>query len=98
MNSTNLSHAALALACQVVIAAVAWLAGVPLFPAFVMGGLLAVGFYWGREVAQAEAKAGGDPWWIGFDIRLWGTDAKYDLLMPVVVCGASIAVAAVFAS
>ena len=51
-----------------------------------MGGLLAVGFYWGREVAQAERKAGTPPWWSGFDVRKWSLDAKLDLLFPVIAC------------
>ena len=60
--------------------------GADLLSAVVMGGLFAVGFYFGREVAQAERKAGTPPWWSGFDGRKWSLDAKLDLLFPVIVC------------
>lgn len=86
MNVTNIYHSALALACQLVVAFSLRIVGADMTTACAMGGLLAVGFYWGREVAQAEAKAGGTPWWIGFDIRQWSQDSIYDLAMPVGVC------------
>jgi hypothetical protein len=60
--------------------------GADLLSAVVMGGLFAVGFYFGREVAQTERKAGTPPWWSGFDGRKWSLDAKLDLLFPVIVC------------
>lgn len=88
MNLSNLSHAGLALACQIVIALIAWIFGASLFEASVMGGLLAVGFYWGREVDQAERKAGTPPWWSGFDVRKWSQDAILDLAAPAVACAA----------
>lgn len=86
MNITNLFHAAFAVVCQLAVTTVLWLVGVDTTTACAMGGLLAVGFYWGREVAQAEAKSGGTPWWVGFDFRLWSQDSIYDLAMPVGAC------------
>lgn len=86
MNFTNLFHAVLAVACQLVVATVLWLVGVDFTTACAMGGLLAVGFYWGREVTQTEAKAGGTPWWIGFDFRQWRQDSIYDLAVPAGAC------------
>lgn len=86
MNSSNFAHAGLALACQVLTALIAWAFGAEVFEACVMGAMLAIGFYLGREVTQAERKAGGDPWYIGFEMRLWSKDAIYDLLFPTVVC------------
>ena len=86
MNITNLTHALLAISCQLVAATALWIVGTDFTTACAMGGLLAVGFYWGREVAQAEAKAGGAPWWIGFDATKWSTDAIYDLVFPLVAC------------
>ena len=86
MNWTNLAHAGLALAVQAVTALIASAFGASFFTGLTMGALLVVGFYWGREVAQAEVKAGGDPWYIGFEIRLWSKDAIYDLVVPTVAC------------
>ena len=86
MNITNLFHAVLAVVCQLVVATALWLIGIDYTTACAMGGLLAVGFYFGREVTQAEAKAGGSPWWVGFDIRKWSKDSIYDLVFPTVVC------------
>lgn len=54
------------------------------------GGFLGVGFYWGREVAQAERKLGTPPWWSGLDIRKWSQDAVLDLVCPLVVCSAAV--------
>ena len=85
MNITNLTHALLAVACQLAVATVLWLVGTDFTTACAMGGLLAVGFYWGREVPQAETKAGGTPWG-GFDFRQWTQDSIYDLAMPVGAC------------
>lgn len=88
MNFTNLFHAVLAVVCQLVVATALWIVGIDFTTACAMGGLLAVGFYWGREVTQAEAKAkaGGTPWWVGFDFRLWSQDSIYDLALPVGAC------------
>lgn len=58
---------------------------------FWAGGLAAVLFFLGREVAQREYKlANGESVktlkpWEGFDILKWGPDAKLDLAVPVVV-------------
>lgn len=86
MNITNLFHAVLAVACQLIVATALWLVGIDFPTACAMGGLFAVGFYFGREVAQAEAKAGGTPWWIGFDVRKWSADAICDLAFPLATC------------
>lgn len=53
-----------------------------------MGGLLAVGFYWGREVDQNERKRGTPPWWSGFVMTKWSTDSVLDLVFPIVACAA----------
>lgn len=86
MNESNFAHAGLALLSQMMTALMATALGADLLSAVVMGGLFAVGFYFGREVAQAERKAGTPPWWSGFDGRKWSLDAKLDLLFPVIVC------------
>ena len=86
MNLSNFAHAGLALVFQLITALMATALGADLLSAVVMGGLFAVGFYFGREVAQAERKAGTPPWWSGFDARKWSLDAKLDLLFPVIVC------------
>ena len=49
----------------------------------VISGLFPVGFYFGREVAQHERKMGGKPWYVGFKIWEWSTDAKLDFAFPV---------------
>lgn len=86
MNFTNLFHAVLAIACQLVVATALWIVGIDFSTACAMGGLLAGGFYWGREVTQVETKAGGTPWWVGFDFRQWSQDSIYDLAVPVGAC------------
>lgn len=86
MNESNFAHTGLALLAQMMSALMATALGADLLSAVVMGGLFAVGFYFGREVAQAERKAGTPPWWSGFDVRKWSGDAKLDLLFPVIVC------------
>lgn len=86
MNESNFAHAGLALLAQMMTALMATALGADLLSAVVMGGLFAVGFYFGREVAQAERKAGTPPWWSGFEVRKWSGDAKLDLLFPVIVC------------
>ena len=86
MNESNFAHAGLALLAQMMTALMATALGADLLSAVVMGGLFAVGFYFGREVAQAERKAGTPPWWSGFDVRKWSLDAKIDLLFPVICC------------
>lgn len=86
MNLSNVAHGALASLAQLLTMLVAWALQVDLFTGALLGALLAVGFYLGREVAQAERKAGGTPWWIGFDFRLWSEDAILDLAVPVACC------------
>lgn len=93
MNLSNLSHAALALSAQVVIGMLAYACGSSFVSASVIGGCFAVGFYFGREVAQAERKAGTPPWWSGFIMTRWSRDAIFDLLCPVVACSALVLVA-----
>lgn len=88
MNASNFAHAGLALACQILTALTAIAFGADLFEACVMGGLLAVGFYLGREVDQAEKKAGTPPWWSGFVVTNWSQDAILDLVFPVCTCSA----------
>lgn len=97
MNASNFAHAALALAAQVVIGLLAFACGSSIVGASVIGGLFAVGFYFGREVAQAERKAGTPPWWSGFVMTKWSQDAIFDLLCPVVTCSALVAVSTLFA-
>ena len=60
--------------------------GATLVASLVMGAMLGIGFYWGREVAQSERKLGTPPWWIGFDVRLWSVDAICDFVCPLVAC------------
>lgn len=85
MNDSNFAHAGLALALQCTVAALALLLGVDDFvDGFALGALFAVGFYFGREVAQHERKVGTPPWWSGFRIHEWSADAVLDLLFPVV--------------
>ncbi len=82
-NLSNVSHAGLALAMQGVVTIATYLVGFSPVLGAALGGVLAIGFYWGREVAQAERKAGGKPWWIGFDMTLWSNDAILDFVFPV---------------
>lgn len=90
MNASNFAHAGLALLAQLMTALMAISFGADLLSAVVMGGLFAVGFYFGREVAQAERKAGTPPWWSGFVVTKWSQDSIFDLLCPVVACSALI--------
>lgn len=95
INLSNISHAGLALACQSVVGVAAWLCGASFVTAAVMGALLSIGFYWGREVAQHERKVGTPPWYSGFIMTNWSQDAVFDFLCPVVACAIStLAVAA----
>lgn len=86
MNLTNFAHAGLALAVQAVTALIAFAFGASFFSGLTMGALLAVGFYLGREVNQAEKKAGTPPWWSGFVVTNWSQDAILDLIFPVCTC------------
>jgi hypothetical protein len=83
-----LEHALIALAVQVAIGLSTrnWWAG----------GLLACGYFIGRELAQAEYRwieQFGDglranaPWWAAFDNRVWTTADQYaDVFGPLLAC------------
>lgn len=94
MNISNIAHGGLAIAAQIVTALTAVAFGADFFEGAVLGAMLSIGFYWGREVAQAERKAGGKPWYVGFDVTRWSSDAVFDLVFPVV--GTQIVSAAVY--
>ena len=56
------------------------------------GTMLGIGFFLGREHAQAEDRW-QDEWgkgtvWNAFDLRKWDAGSVMDLVFPVVVCGA----------
>lgn len=87
MNKSNFAHAGLALLMQSMTALIATAFGADFVSAVVMGGLFAVGFYFGREVTQTERKLGTPPWWSGFIVTKWSRDAIFDLLFPVIACG-----------
>jgi hypothetical protein len=83
-----LIHAAIALTLQIVtgLATGDW----------ITGGALAVGFYAGREHAQAEYRwiekyAFGVrslmPWWGGFDPRVWNAKSLLDVALPALMAG-----------
>lgn len=91
MNLSNVLHAGLALLMQTIVAGSAMGLGVEAVSAAAMGAFLGIGFYWGREVAQSERKLGTPPWWRGLDIRKWSQDAILDLVCPLVVCSAAVA-------
>lgn len=86
MNASNFAHALLAVSAQVIIMLFGMIFGASAIAGAICGGLFAVGFYFGREVAQAERKAGGSPWWVGFDVTRWSLDAVFDLVMPMLAC------------
>ena len=84
MNKTNVEHLVFALLIQFVV----WL----LTGNALAGAMLAVGFFFGREHAQAEYKAintdfGGKranmSWYAGFKPKYWTLDAVLDVLFPV---------------
>lgn len=97
MNASNFAHAGLSLLFQSVTTLIAYFCGLSIADASCLGGSVAIGFYIGREVTQAERKAGGNPWWVGFDVRRWTLDAKLDLLFPIVACLGLVALIAAFA-
>lgn len=96
MNLSNFAHGGLALAAQIVTALIAVAFGAEFFDGALLGAMLAIGFYWGREVAQAERKAGGSPWWIGFDVRQWSEDSILDLAVPISFCAVVCALALIW--
>lgn len=83
MNLSNFAHATLAVWFQ------AWCVLISLFlkisplTAAICGGLFTVGFYFGREVAQAERKAGTPPWYSGFLPKNWSRDNFFDFVTPL---------------
>ena len=85
MNISNFAHAGLALVFQFLIGLVFYLLGFEF--ALIFGALFSIGFYLGREVAQYERKAGGKPWYVGFEIWNWTKDGVLDFVFPTVaVC------------
>ena len=91
MNSSNFSHAGLALAAQQIIALMALALGASLFIGELVGAVFGISFYFGREVAQVELKLGTPPWWSGFRFSQWSTDNIWDFLCPVIACLAVVA-------
>lgn len=86
MNKTNFEHAAYALLIQVILGIITG--------NFWLGAAAGIAFFAGREHAQREYKIGNPSTlkpWEGFDIWRWSTDAKLDLLFPII---ASVALAA----
>lgn len=84
MNRTHFEHAGFALLMQGAV----WLLTGNAFA----GALLAIGFFWGREHAQAEYKAinadydgkrANMPWYAGFKPKYWSLDALLDVLLPL---------------
>lgn len=83
-----LEHALIALAVQVAVGLATrnWWAG----------GLLACGYFIGRELAQAEYRwieqfgeglRANAPWWAAFDGRVWMTADQYaDVIGPLLMC------------
>lgn len=86
MNPSNFAHGALAVSAQLVLALIAAAFGADFFMGTIIGGAFGIGFYYGREVTQAERKAGGEPWWCGFDPRNWTKDSWGDFLVPFLTC------------
>lgn len=86
LTDSHLAHPALSLAVIVPAA----MAGHVL-----AGAVAAIGFYYGREVAQVERHAGdaGDPrWWAGFDWRGWTRGNHLDFWPVVMVAVAGLAI------
>ena len=88
MNTSHLQHVLFALLVQ---AAVGFATG-----NWLLGGLLMVGFFVGREVSQAEYRwmlardtnRAEMPLFQGFDISAWSLDAKLDASLPAIACAA----------
>ena len=59
-------------------------------------GMLLIGFFFGREHAQAEQrgiskfydnKRSNAPWYVGFELRSWNSDSYFnDFLVPSAIC------------
>ena len=71
---TPLSHAAITVALGLI----GWVLG-----SLVIGLMFALGFYFGREVAQQEAKTEGSPW-RGLEVWKWNLDAQLDMGFPII--------------
>ena len=85
MNKTNFEHAGYAVAMQLSV----WL----LTGNLLAGALLGIGFFLGREHAQAEYRAiekfyngkrANMPWYGGFEFRAWSLDSVLDFVLPIV--------------
>lgn len=64
-----------------------------LFRKWLLGGILAVSFYMGREITQAEyrwisslgeGRRANMPWWGGFDPQVWNFKSLGDVLLPAI--------------
>lgn len=64
-----------------------------LFPASVIGGLLAIAFFYGREFSQAEYRwidkfgngsRSNAKWYAGFDLRCWNFGSYVDIATPII--------------
>jgi hypothetical protein len=75
-----MTHIPIAIAIQLLFSHFSWWAGA----------LLAIGFYLGREIAQAEyrvieqyyGKRSKMPWWGAFQRRAWNRKSILDWLLP----------------
>jgi hypothetical protein len=92
MNRTNFEHAGFGLIFQFVIAVLYALLGNWILDVALMGvigiwtgGFFAVGFFIGREHAQAQNKY-AIGYIAAFDVRRWSLDARLDLLFPFTAC------------
>ena len=84
MNKSNLAHALLAVGFQAYWTLIAWLTNGSLSVTAIVSGAMAIGFYYGREVAQVERKAGTPPWYSGFLPKNWSKDNFFDFVTPLV--------------
>lgn len=89
MDWTPFLHAAIAVACQVVVGMA--------FGNWWLGAALACAWWVAREHTQAEYRwiaqfgkglRAGMPWWGGFDPRAWTLASMLDLGVPVAACAA----------
>ena len=64
-----------------------------LFRKWLLGGILAVSFYLGREITQAEyrwisslgeGRRANMPWWGGLDPQVWNFKSLGDVLFPAI--------------
>lgn len=82
MNACNFAHALLAVGFQAYWTLIAWLTNGSLSVTAIVSGAMAIGFYYGREVAQVERKAGTPPWYSGFLPKNWSKDNFFDFVIP----------------